>query len=210
MRILRILQSSDRSFVELVKEISFLYKSDQETNKKLTLAVQVRTHGDIVNVLDVVLYHLQHHLPDRVLIENNLPVEVVGKFLHSIFEDDLLLPAIRLYAIVPPQAANHSNVQVPAMPHMNKFTLHAVHDFTPLQMLQLILTVFDGVPNSFQIFQCTPNTTEQQLDIFFDRAFHWNDLWYLLLGVNYLRNELQEVYLHLLSIYSHIIALFMQ
>ena len=123
----------------------------------------------------------------------NLPVKVVGNFLRSVFANDFLPPAICLYSIVPPQPANHNNRQVPALPHVNKFTLHAVHDFTPLQMLQLILTVFDGVPNSFQIFQCTSNTTEQQLDIFFDRALHWSDIRYLLLGVNYLHNELQEV-----------------
>ena len=135
-----------------------------------------------------------HQLPDRGINEKSLvtlPVKVVGDFLHSIFANDCLPPAIRLYATFP----LHS--EVPAVPHRNKFTLHAVHNFIPLQMLQLIVTVFDGVPNSFQIFQCTQNTTEQQLDIFFDRAFHWNDLRYLLLGVNYLHNELQEVsYFH--------------
>ena len=144
-------------------------------------------------LINFIIYHLQgvlHHLPVKVSSENsllNLPVKVVGNFLHSIFANEFLPPAICLYAVIP----LHNNV--PTAPHVNKFTLHAVHNSTPLQILQLILTVFDGVPNSFQIFQCTSNTTEQQLDIFFDRAFHWNDLWYLLLGVNYLHNELQEV-----------------
>ena len=41
MRILGILQSNIPSSVDLVKEIAFLYKSDQETNKQLALAVQV-------------------------------------------------------------------------------------------------------------------------------------------------------------------------
>ena len=41
MRILRILQSTRPSSVDIVKEIAFLYKSDQETNRQLTLAVQV-------------------------------------------------------------------------------------------------------------------------------------------------------------------------
>ena len=45
MRILRILQSSEPSSVELVKEIAFLYNSNQETNRMLTQAVQVRSHG---------------------------------------------------------------------------------------------------------------------------------------------------------------------
>ena len=50
MRILRILQSSEPSSVELVKEIACLYNSDQETNRKLTLAVQVsRAHAAIMH-----------------------------------------------------------------------------------------------------------------------------------------------------------------
>ena len=98
----------------------------------------------------------------------NLPVKVVGNFLRSIFAHDFLPPAICLYAVnTSPQAAKVQDSLL-AAPHRNKFTLHAVHNFTPLQMLQLIFTVFDGVPNSFQIFLCTPDTTEQQLNMFFD------------------------------------------
>ena len=121
----------------------------------------------------------------------NLPVKVVGKFLRSIFAN---LPLkICLYPIIPTRP-----IPMPAILPMNsKFTLHSVHNLNPLQMLQLIFTVFHGVPNSFQIFQCTLNTTKQHLDIFFDGAFHWSDFQehfkYLLLGVNYLHNELQEV-----------------
>ena len=124
----------------------------------------------------------------------NLPVKVVGNFLRSVFAHDFLPPAICLYAANVSPQPTRSHDSLPTTPHGNKFTLHAVHNFTPLQMLQLIFTVFHGVPNSFQIFQCTPDTTEQQLNMFFDRAFHWSGIRYLLLSVNYLRNELQEVY----------------
>ena len=134
---------------------------------------------------------LQDYLPIRDLTANiavNLPVKVVGNFLRSVFSN--LSPNI-LYPITPSQPTS-----MPAVLPMNsKFTLHSVHNLNPLQMLQLIFTVFDGVPNSFQILQCSPNTTKQHLDIFFDRAFHWSDLKYLLLGVNYLHNELQEVFM---------------
>ena len=41
MRILRILQNSQPSSVDLVREIAFLYKSDQGTNEILTKAVEV-------------------------------------------------------------------------------------------------------------------------------------------------------------------------
>ena len=74
-----------------------------------------------------------------------------------------------------------------------KLTLHSVHNFTPLQMFKLIFTVFDSVPNSFQLLQCSSNTSRQQLDLFFDRLMHWKQFHYLVIGVNYLPNELQEV-----------------
>ena len=141
-----------------------------------------------------------HLLSDRDLTINsavNLPVKVVGKFLRSVFASH---PPNFLYPITPSP--------IPAILPMNsKFTLHSVHNLNPLQMLELIFTVFDGVPNSFQIFQCTPNTTKQHLDIFFDRAFHWNDLQYLLLGVNYLLNELQEVFIYV-HFYNSVIFVF--
>ena len=135
-------------------------------------------------------FFLQDNLPVRDLTVNsaeNLPVKVVGNFLRSVFAN--LSPNI-LYPISLSQPT-----PIPALPMNSKFTLHSVHSLNPFQMLLLIFAVFDGVPNSFQIFQCTPNTIKQHLDIFFDRVFHWSHHQYLLLGVNYLHNELQEVYL---------------
>ena len=41
MRILKILQSGQLASVPLVREIAFLYKSDQNTNGILTKAVEV-------------------------------------------------------------------------------------------------------------------------------------------------------------------------
>ena len=50
MRILRILQSSRPSSVDLVKEIACLYNSDQETIRKLTLAIQVKSIYIIIHL----------------------------------------------------------------------------------------------------------------------------------------------------------------
>ena len=190
MQILRILQNSQPSSVDLVREIAFLYKSDQRTNGILTKAVKVIVKRvDLINnYVIIILQDVLPKLPIQDLSAVNLPVKVVGNFLRRIFAN--LSPNICLYPIIPSQPT-----PMPAVLPMNsKFTLHSVHNLNPLQMLQLIFTVFDGVPNSFQMFQCTPNTTKQHLDIFFDRAFHWSDLQYLVFGVNYLHNELQEVY----------------
>ena len=146
-----------------------------------------------------------HNIPSQdssVNCAENLPVKVVGKFLRRIFAN---LPVnICLYPKIPTQP-----IPMPAiLPMKSKFTLHSVHNLNPLQMLQLIFTVFDGVPNSFQIFQCTLNTTKQHLDIFFDRAFHWSNFQYLLLGVNYLHNELQEVVRYSSIFINSIMSLF--
>ena len=176
--------------MDLVKEIAFLYKSDQESNRQLTLVVQVRTYCIVLmtNNYFIILQSVLRNMPASIKTDEvNLPVKVVGKFLHSIFENGALPPAIRLYAV-------NVSLQPVQIHDKHKFTLHSVHNkFSPLQMLQLIFTVFDGAPNSFQIFQCTPDTTEQLLNIFFDRVFHWSGMQYLLLNVNYLHNELQEV-----------------
>ena len=127
-----------------------------------------------------------------------LPVKIVGRFLSTIIKNVSGKEATSLLSLLP--AATHLSMSQTILPvYMgSRLTLHSVHNFTHMQLFQLIFTVFDGVPNSFQLLQCSSNTSRQQLDLFFDRLMHWKQFHYLVMGVNYLPNESQEVDIHIL------------
>ena len=128
-------------------------------------------------------------------MNTQLPVETVGKFLHDIIKDEnddepvCLLPS----PSTSPNTRMSLSLNAVSDNIGSMFTLHSVHDFTPYEMLQLVFTVFKGVPKSYQVFLCSPVTTQRQLDLFFERTMHWRGIQYLIIGVNNLSNELQEV-----------------
>ena len=57
--------------------------------------------------------------------------------------------------------------------------------------------IYDGVPESFEVFCCRPTSTEEELRVFLSRAKS-HPLTYLVLEVNKLSCKLQEVYISLL------------
>ena len=70
--------------------------------------------------------------------------------------------------------------------------LHHAPNFQQLQIVQLIVGIYNGVPESFEVFYCHFSSTEEELSLFLERIER-EPLRYLILEVNNLPSPLQEV-----------------
>ena len=72
------------------------------------------------------------------------------------------------------------------------YQLHYAPGYTQSQLLRLITEIYDGVPESFEVFYCHPLTAQEELKMFMERV-KYHPLPYLILQVNKLPFNLQEV-----------------
>ena len=70
--------------------------------------------------------------------------------------------------------------------------LHFCPDYSQDRLVRVIVGLYNGVPESFEVFHCRPTTTEEELNLFLKRASKY-PLQYLILEVNKLSYKLQEV-----------------
>ena len=71
--------------------------------------------------------------------------------------------------------------------------LHYCPGYSQAQLIRLIVSIYDGVPEAFEVFHCRPSSTEEELGLFLKRAAK-HPLQYLVLEVNRLPFKLQEVH----------------
>ena len=129
------------------------------------------------------------------LSRSAMPMPMVGEFLKSLLQDDKLKCFFMPMRYVPNIA---SNVQIskPSWStwHQNGISveLHCTPSFDKSQLLSTILGIYRGVPESFELFHCSPDTTELDLKKFVERV-RKHSRTYMMLGVNNLPLHLQEV-----------------
>ena len=70
--------------------------------------------------------------------------------------------------------------------------LHHAPNYRQSQLVRLIVSIYNGVPESFEVFHCRSSSTKEQLCLFLDRI-NKHPLKYLVLEVNMLPFRLQEV-----------------
>ena len=70
--------------------------------------------------------------------------------------------------------------------------LHYCWRQTQAQLLQLIVNIYNGVPEAFEVFRCHPSSTKEELSLFLKRVAK-HPLQYLILEVNLLPFKLQKV-----------------
>ena len=124
--------------------------------------------------------------------ENDAPVKITGAFLNSVFEDHTL-----------PHRCHPNSPLV--YPRGNTGRLSPVQDFAQLLhycpsytqdgLIRVIVGLYSGVPESFEVFHCRSSTTEGELNLFLKRVMKF-PLQYLILEVNKLPYKLQEVHVH--------------
>ena len=86
------------------------------------------------------------------------------------------------------------SVSPPSGSPQGTYQLHYAPGYTQSQLLRLITEIYEGVPESFEVFYCHPSTNEEELKIFMERVKH-HSLLYLILEVNKLPQEVHVQYL---------------
>ena len=88
---------------------------------------------------------------------------------------------------------NHSlPTRIPMTSVAAQIVVHSCPGFTQTELIPIILSIFNGVPEPFQIFRCQSSSTQVELDLFLRRAATF-PIPHLILEVNRLPFQLQEV-----------------
>ena len=112
-------------------------------------------------------------------------MHVVGEFLEVVFNNHFL-----------PKRCGEA-VSQRTSPDLT-LLLHYCPGYSQAQLICLIVSIYDGVPEPFEVFHCQPSSTEEELSLFLKRvAKHPRQ--YLILEVNRLPFRLQEVCCQLLA-----------
>ena len=138
------------------------------------------------------MFFLQRVLTERSLLSvvdvETSPMLVVGKFLNVLLRDHAL-----------PRRCSVSKEQVQSLPrHMRSIScsfaqpLYFCPTYSQTDFLCLILNLFSGIPESYQVLRCQATTTEEELGLFLKRV-EKHRAHYLMLDVNKLPFKLQEV-----------------
>ena len=112
-------------------------------------------------------------------------MHVVGMFLDMVF-DKHSLPKRCDDGLSQPHTV--CQLSFPEPTHL----LHYCPAYSQDQLIRLIVSIYNGVPEAFEVFHCYPSSTEEELDLFMKRVAK-HPLQYLILEVNRLPFRLQEV-----------------
>ena len=112
-------------------------------------------------------------------------MHVVGSFLDMVF-NNYSLPKHCVSDC--PQPCSASQLSSPKPTQL----LHYCPRYSQAQLICQILSIYNGVPEAFEVFRCHPLSTEDQLSLFLNRVSK-HSLQCLILEVNQLPFKLQEV-----------------
>ena len=110
------------------------------------------------------------------------PMHVVGEFLEVMFNNHSLPK--RCFS-QPCSVSQHFFSEPTQL-------LHYCPRYSQAQLIQLVVSIFDGVPETFEVFRCHPSSTKEELSLFLQRVAK-HRLQYLILEVNRLPFILEEV-----------------
>ena len=116
-------------------------------------------------------------------------MHIVGRFLAVLFGNHSL-PQRRGSGFGLPRPRSISRISLSSESVVQM--LHYCPNYSQAELIQLIVSIYDGVPESFEVFRCRPSSTEEELSLFLKRAAK-HPLQFLLLEVNRLPFKLQEV-----------------
>eukprot|EP00731_Ephydatia_muelleri_P026772 Em0018g872a len=164
----------DQAVRHIVREVSFLCTNDLET------------FGFMKNKVETLLNQCQHEL-----IKCQTPMLTISMFLSALLLNHSLPTRIKPMTSV----AGRMSIS----PECSQ-VLHSCPGFTQNELIPMILSIFGGVPEPFQIFRCQSSSTQEELDLFLQRAAEF-PITHLILEVNKLPFQLQE---HLMKFYLEI------
>ena len=72
--------------------------------------------------------------------------------------------------------------------------LHSCPGYSQSQIIRLIIHIYGGVPEAFEVLRCRSNTTKEEIQLFLNpRRAMKRPFQFLILEVNKLTSQLQEV-----------------
>lgn len=123
----------------------------------------------------------------KYINSDHAPMHVVGRFLGTVFNNHSLPKRCGEGLSRPRSVSRLSFSPEPSQ------LLHYCPGYSQAQLIRLIVSIYDGVPEAFEVFHCRPSSTEEELGLFLKRAAK-HPLQYLVLEVNRLPFKLQEVH----------------
>ena len=124
------------------------------------------------------------------------PMEAVGSFLTNLFQVLNRQTFSQLPKRYNDDLAEFSHSPTtPLSPHPEEEFVNVLHSalgFTQGELIGLILRIYGGPPEPFELLHCTGSTTEDDVKLFMKRI-HQHSRQYLVLEVNHLPFQLQEV-----------------
>ena len=88
----------------------------------------------------------------------------------------------------------------------SQIILHRLHGCSNAELIQLIVTIYDGIPEPFEVFYCHTSPTEEELHFFIERTQRFSRH-YIMIEVNKLPFHLQEVDSSVVSlVYIHVVT----
>ena len=116
-------------------------------------------------------------------------MDVVGSFLHHLFS---LEDAKHWLLPICSSSRYSETIQSSASSSQLVSVLHCATDYTQSMLIRLVLEIYSGPPEAFEIFHCKPETSEQEVKLFMKRMSHYPRQ-YLILEINRLPYQRQEV-----------------
>ena len=104
------------------------------------------------------------------------PAECVGAYLDMVFENKEL---------------SLSSGEISHLYRSNA-VVHECHNYDSEQLIKYLFMLYERIPESYEILSCTPHTTKDDIELFFQRIEYF-PRHYSLLKVDELSSSLQEV-----------------
>ena len=129
--------------------------------------------------------------------DEDTPMHVVGAFLSALYGNFEL----STHSLTLKRCRTSSSMASKALSNQSTHVLHSCKGFSQSQLIRLIISVYGGVPEPFEVLHCQPTTTEEELRLFLSpKRATKRPFQYLLLEVNKLPYQLQEVCVIVLTI----------
>ncbi len=113
-------------------------------------------------------------------------MDAVGLFLQHLFDNgEVELPKCR-------SSSSSGMPELDELPHV----LHKAPGYNQNQLIRLIVEIYGGPPEAFEVLHCRPTTSEQELKLFIKRISKHPSRKYVILEVNSMPYQLQEVHMY--------------
>ena len=116
-----------------------------------------------------------------------IPIHIVGTFLAQLFRNSKL----SCHFLNKRRLANTRSISTQPTQ-----ILHSCPGYSQSQIIQLIIHIYGGVPEPFEVLRCRSNATMEEIQLFLNpRRAMKRPFQFLILEVNKLPYQLQEVIL---------------